>query len=110
VPGGAVISVVSALGGWVYDRFEPRPLAIRSSARWTKAAECGRIWQPTSPCPAQAMMWAPMTTIAPSALRALATRTEVRRSTVSACRRAKTIPTTALDEVLDELNSVERSL
>jgi MFS transporter, DHA2 family, lincomycin resistance protein len=81
VPGGAMISIVSAVGGRVYDRFGPRPLAIPGAIVWTAS-----LWflttvdEGTSAVTilaaylvmsgAQALMWAPMTTTALASLRA----------------------------------------
>ncbi|KSZ56094.1 hypothetical protein Z045_25225 [Rhodococcus pyridinivorans KG-16] len=78
-PGGVMLAVVSALGGPVYDRVGPRPLAIPGSIVWT-----GCIWflttidQDTSVwrvlavylvlSGTQALMWGPMTTTALSSL------------------------------------------
>ncbi|MFI5859739.1 MFS transporter [Streptomyces parvulus] len=39
VPGGALMALVSALGGRIYDRYGPRPLAIPGSVIWT-----GSLW------------------------------------------------------------------
>lgn len=80
VPGGAVISLVSALGGRAYDRFGPRPLVIPGALIWTAS-----IWFLSTlnethgvfiyltaylvMSAAQAMMWAPLTTLALSSLR-----------------------------------------
>lgn len=79
VPGGAAIAIVSALGGRVYDRVGPRPLAIPGSLVWTAT-----LWffstvdEGTSALAlllaylvlnaSQALMWAPMTTSALSSL------------------------------------------
>lgn len=79
VPGGAVISVVSALGGRVYDRYGPRPLAIPGAVIWIAAiwylstiSEASNVWALLTGylvmTAAQAMMWAPMTTLALSSL------------------------------------------
>jgi DHA2 family lincomycin resistance protein-like MFS transporter len=81
VPGGAAIAIVSALGGRVYDRLGPRPLAIPGSIIWTAS-----LWflstmdEGTSALTlllaylvmtaSQALMWAPMTTTALASLRA----------------------------------------
>jgi MFS transporter, DHA2 family, lincomycin resistance protein len=81
VPGGAVISLVSAVGGRVYDRFGPRPLAIPGAIVWTASIwllstlhERSGVWAFLAVylvmSGAQAMMWAPMTTLALSSLRA----------------------------------------
>ena len=74
-PGGAMIAIVSALGGRVYDKVGPKPLAIPGSIIWAAS-----IWflstidENTSVVLAlgtylvitgtQALMWAPMTTSA----------------------------------------------
>ncbi|WP_250293960.1 DHA2 family efflux MFS transporter permease subunit [Streptomyces atroolivaceus] len=81
VPGGILIALVSVLGGRVYDRYGPRPLAVPGSIIWT-----GSLWflsraDDNTGVPAllaaylvmsasQALMWAPMTTAALSSLRA----------------------------------------
>jgi DHA2 family lincomycin resistance protein-like MFS transporter len=81
VPSGAVIALVSALGGRVYDRVGPRPLTIPGALIWTAA-----LWFLSTldrgtgvgtllvaylvMSAAQAMMWAPLTTTALSSLRA----------------------------------------
>ncbi|MGR6520288.1 DHA2 family efflux MFS transporter permease subunit (plasmid) [Rhodococcus erythropolis] len=81
VPGGAVISLVSALGGRVYDRFGPRPLAIPGAIIWIASIwflstldQNSGVWAFLAAylvmSGAQAMMWAPMTTLALSSLRA----------------------------------------
>jgi len=81
VPGGAVISLVPAVGGRVYDRFGPRPLAIPGAIVWTASIwllstlhERSGVWAFLAVylvmSGAQAMMWAPMTTLALSSLRA----------------------------------------
>jgi len=80
VPGGVVISVVSALGGRVYDRWGPLPLAIPGAVVWTASIWFLSTLDDTSSVgaylagylvmtAAQAMMWTPMTTLALSALR-----------------------------------------
>lgn len=74
-PGGAMIAIVSALGGRIYDRVGPKPLAIPGSIIWV-----GTIWFLTTidentsvwlvlgvylvMTGTQALMWAPMTTSA----------------------------------------------
>ncbi|MEU4620472.1 MFS transporter [Actinoplanes sp. NPDC023801] len=79
VPGGAVISIVSALGGRVYDRFGPRPLVIPGAIIWTatfwllaQADEGTSGWTILAiylvMTGAQALMWGPMTTAALAAL------------------------------------------
>jgi DHA2 family lincomycin resistance protein-like MFS transporter len=75
VPGGAVISIVSALGGRVYDRYGPRPLAIPGAIIWTATFwfltgidEGTSVWTILAiylvMTGAQALMWGPMTTAA----------------------------------------------
>ncbi|MEU2003366.1 DHA2 family efflux MFS transporter permease subunit [Rhodococcus sp. NPDC019627] len=81
VPGGALISIVSGLGGRIYDRFGPRPLAIPGAVVWTAALWfLSRMDEHTSVATllvtylvisaSQALMWAPMTTTALASLRA----------------------------------------
>ncbi|MFE3140140.1 DHA2 family efflux MFS transporter permease subunit [Streptomyces scopuliridis] len=81
VPGGAMIALVSALGGRVYDRYGPRPLAIPGAIIWTGALwYLSRVDEGSSAMSlltaylvmsgAQALMWAPMTTTALASLRA----------------------------------------
>lgn len=81
VPGGAMISLVSALGGRIYDRVGPRPLAIPGALIWTASLWFLSTIDPTTKVwtvlvaylvmsGAQALMWAPMTTTAFAALRA----------------------------------------
>jgi MFS transporter, DHA2 family, lincomycin resistance protein len=81
VPGGAMISIVSALGGRVYDRFGPRPLAIPGAAVWVVTLWfLSTVDEGTGVVTiliaylvlngAQALMWAPMTTSALASLRA----------------------------------------
>ncbi|WP_456598927.1 DHA2 family efflux MFS transporter permease subunit [Blastococcus sp. SYSU DS0616] len=81
VPGGAAISLVSALGGRVYDRVGPRPLAIPGAIVWTASLWfLSTVDQDTAVGTAlaaylimsasQALMWAPMTTTALAGLRA----------------------------------------
>jgi DHA2 family lincomycin resistance protein-like MFS transporter len=80
VPGGVVISVVSALGGRVYDRWGPLPLTIPGSIIWAASIwflstldDTHSVWIYLTGylvmTAAQAMMWAPMTTLALSSLR-----------------------------------------
>lgn len=80
VPGGAAISIVSALGGRVYDRFGPRPLAVPGAIVWMASLWwLSRVDDGTSVftvlaaylvmSAAQALMWAPMTTTALASLR-----------------------------------------
>lgn len=79
-PGGAMIALVSALGGKVYDRVGPRPLAIPGSILWaasiwflTTINENTSVWTVLLDylvlTGTQALMWAPMTTAALGALR-----------------------------------------
>ncbi|MGY2080122.1 DHA2 family efflux MFS transporter permease subunit [Modestobacter sp. SYSU DS0657] len=81
VPGGAAISIVSALGGRVYDRVGPRPLAIPGAVVWVASLWfLSTVDQDTAVGTAlaaylimsasQALMWAPMTTTALAGLRA----------------------------------------
>ncbi len=81
VPGGAAISLVSALGGRVYDRVGPRPLAIPGALVWTASLWfLSTVDEDTAVGTAlvaylvmsasQALMWAPMTTTALAGLRA----------------------------------------
>ncbi|MGW0551906.1 DHA2 family efflux MFS transporter permease subunit [Streptomyces altiplanensis] len=81
LPGGILIALVSVLGGRVYDRHGPRPLAIPGAVIWA-----GSLWflsrmDENTGVPAllaaylvmtasQALMWAPMTTAALSSLHA----------------------------------------
>ena len=80
VPGGAMISIVSALGGRAYDRFGPRPLVIPGALIWTASIWFLSTLNETNGVfvylaaylvmsGAQAMMWAPLTTLALSSLR-----------------------------------------
>ncbi|WP_328810521.1 DHA2 family efflux MFS transporter permease subunit [Rhodococcus sp. NBC_00294] len=80
VPGGAIIAGVSALGGRVYDRVGPRPLVIPGAIIWIAAIaflasldDTDTVWLYLAAylilSAAQAMIWAPMTTMAMSALR-----------------------------------------
>ncbi|PPG27219.1 DHA2 family efflux MFS transporter permease subunit [Pseudoclavibacter sp. RFBB5] len=81
VPGGVMISAVSAIGGRIYDRVGPRPLVIPGGIIWTASIwflstlnETTSVWIYLAAylvmTGAQAMMWAPMTTYALSSLRA----------------------------------------
>lgn len=81
VPGGILIALVSVLGGRVYDRYGPRPLAVPGSIIWTGSLWCLSRMDEHTGIPAllaaylvmsasQALMWAPMTTAALSSLRA----------------------------------------
>src|SRR5690606_31469438 len=80
VPSGAVIAIVSALGGRIYDRVGPRPLVIPGAVIWTASlwflstldqdAGIGTLLvRYLVMSGAQALMWAPVTTTALSALR-----------------------------------------
>lgn len=80
VPGGAMISIVSAIGGRIYDRVGPRPLVIPGGIIWTASIwflstlnEATSVWiyliTYLVMTGSQAMMWAPMTTYALSSLR-----------------------------------------
>lgn len=75
VPGGAMISLVSALGGRIYDRVGPRPLAIPGAIIWTSSLwflstvdQDTSVWTVLAAylvwTGSQALMWAPMTTAA----------------------------------------------
>ena len=79
VPGGAMISLVSAIGGRVYDRHGPKPLAIPGAVVWiasiwflSTADESSSVWVLLVAylvmTGSQAMMWAPLTTLALSSL------------------------------------------
>ncbi|MEV4951322.1 DHA2 family efflux MFS transporter permease subunit [Paenarthrobacter nitroguajacolicus] len=81
VPSGAVIALVSALGGRIYDRFGPRPLIIPGAVIWTASIwflstldDTHGVWVYLAGflimSAAQAMMWAPLTTLALSSLQA----------------------------------------
>jgi DHA2 family lincomycin resistance protein-like MFS transporter len=81
VPGGAAVSLVSALGGRVYDRFGPRPLVISGALVWTASLWfLSTVDEDTAVGTAlaayavmfgaQALMWAPLTTTALAGLRA----------------------------------------
>ena len=81
VPGGVLIAIVSGLGGRVYDRFGPRPLAIPGAVVWTASLWfLSQMNGDTSVVTilmaylvlsaSQALMWAPMTTTALASLRA----------------------------------------
>ncbi|MCM6762888.1 DHA2 family efflux MFS transporter permease subunit [Rathayibacter sp. ZW T2_19] len=80
LPGGIVISAVSALGGRVYDRFGPLPLLIPGSVIWAASiwflstlSDADSVWTYLTGylvmMAAQAMMWGPATTLALGALR-----------------------------------------
>ncbi|WP_404288915.1 DHA2 family efflux MFS transporter permease subunit [Glutamicibacter arilaitensis] len=80
VPGGAVIAIVSAAGGRIYDRFGPRPLVIPGGIIWAASIwflstldESNSVWLYLAAylvlSASQAMMWAPITTLALSSLR-----------------------------------------
>lgn len=81
VPGGAVIALVSAVGGRIYDRFGARPLVIPGGIIWaasiwflSRLDENSSVWLYLATylvvSASQAMMWAPITTLALSSLRA----------------------------------------
>ncbi|QSE85856.1 DHA2 family efflux MFS transporter permease subunit [Rhodococcus koreensis] len=81
VPGGALIAIVSGLGGRVYDRFGPRPLAIPGAVVWTASlwflsqmngdtSVVTILMAYLALSASQALMWAPMTTTALASLRA----------------------------------------
>ncbi|MCQ6270582.1 DHA2 family efflux MFS transporter permease subunit [Pseudarthrobacter sp. R1] len=74
-PGGAMIAIVSALGGRIYDKVGPKPLAIPGSIVWAAAIwflttidENTSVWLALGTylviTGTQALMWAPMTTSA----------------------------------------------
>jgi len=74
-PGGAMIALVSALGGRIYDKVGPKPLAIPGSIIWaasiwslTTIDENTSVWLVLVTylvlTGTQALMWAPMTTSA----------------------------------------------
>lgn len=74
-PGGAMIAIVSALGGRIYDKVGPKPLAIPGSIIWAAAIwflttidENTSVWLALGTylviTGTQALMWAPMTTSA----------------------------------------------
>ncbi|GAB3548751.1 DHA2 family efflux MFS transporter permease subunit [Arthrobacter tumbae] len=78
-PGGAMIAIVSALGGRIYDKVGPKPLAIPGSIVWvatiwflTTIDEKTSVWLALAVylvmTGTQALMWAPMTTSALSSL------------------------------------------
>lgn len=80
IPGGAAISIVSALSGRFYDRFGPRPLVIPGAIVWLAVLWfLSRVDESTSVITlilawlvftsAMATMWAPLTTSAMGALR-----------------------------------------
>ena len=80
LPGGVIISVVSALGGRVYDRFGPLPLTIPGGVIWAASIWFLSTLDDTSSVGAyltgylvmtagQAMIWGPVTTLALSSLR-----------------------------------------
>lgn len=75
VPGGAIMAIVSALGGRVYDKVGPKPLAIPGSIIWlasiwslTTIDENTNVWLALGIylvlTGTQALLWAPMTTSA----------------------------------------------
>ncbi|MEE2042059.1 DHA2 family efflux MFS transporter permease subunit [Nocardiopsis tropica] len=80
LPGGVVISVVSALGGRVYDRWGPLPLTIPGAVIWASSIwalstlnDASSVWTYLAGylimTAGQAMIWAPVTTLALSSLR-----------------------------------------
>lgn len=80
VPGGVVISVVSALGGRLYDRVGPRPLVIPgamivAASLWclTQISATTSVWTLLTfyltMTLGQALMWSPLNTVALSGLR-----------------------------------------
>jgi DHA2 family lincomycin resistance protein-like MFS transporter len=80
IPGGAAISIVSALSGRVYDRLGPRPLVIPGAIVWVAVLWfLSRVDAGTSVITlivawlifssAMASMWAPLTTSAMGALK-----------------------------------------
>lgn len=79
VPGGAMISIVSAIGGRVYDRHGPMPLAVPGAVVWIASIwflsttdQDSSVWTLLVAylvmTGSQAMMWAPMTTLALSSV------------------------------------------
>lgn len=79
VPGGIAISVVSAIGGRIYDRVGPRPLVIPgalvvAATLWflTQVSSTTSVWTLLTAyiimIIGQALMWSPLTTAALSAL------------------------------------------
>ncbi|WP_158586967.1 DHA2 family efflux MFS transporter permease subunit [Clavibacter lycopersici] len=80
LPGGVIIAVVSALGGRVYDRWGPLPLAIPGAVLWAASIwflstldESNSVWAYLTGyllmTAGQAMIWGPATTLALSSLR-----------------------------------------
>jgi DHA2 family lincomycin resistance protein-like MFS transporter len=80
LPGGVIISVVSALGGRVYDRWGPLPLTIPGAVIWAASIWFLSALDGTSSVwtyltgyllmtAGQAMIWGPVTTLALSSLR-----------------------------------------
>jgi len=80
VPGGVLIALVSAVGGRIYDRFGPRPLVIPGAIIWAASIwflstldENNSVWLYLASylviSASQAMMWAPITTLALSSVR-----------------------------------------
>lgn len=79
VPGGVAISVVSAIGGRIYDRVGPRPLVIPgalvvAATLWflTQVSATTSVWTLLGAyivmIVGQALMWSPLTTAALSSL------------------------------------------
>jgi MFS transporter, DHA2 family, lincomycin resistance protein len=79
VPGGVAISVVSAIGGRIYDRVGPRPLVVPGAlvvavTLWflSQVSATTSVWTLLSAyivmIIGQALMWSPLTTAALSAL------------------------------------------
>jgi DHA2 family lincomycin resistance protein-like MFS transporter len=80
VPGGLIIASVSALGGRVYDRWGPLPLAIPGAVIWATSIwflstldTADGVWAFLGfyllMTTGQAMIWGPVTTLALSSLR-----------------------------------------
>ncbi|WP_445442381.1 DHA2 family efflux MFS transporter permease subunit [Clavibacter sp. km1a] len=80
LPGGVIISVVSALGGRVYDRWGPLPLTIPGAVIWAASIwflstldDTSSVWTYLTGyllmAAGQAMIWGPVTTLALSSLR-----------------------------------------
>jgi len=78
-PGGAVIAIVSALGGRIYDRWGPVPLLVPGGLIWAAStwflstlSDTNGVWVYFAAYLAlnagQAMIWGPVTTLALSSL------------------------------------------